>query len=87
MRKLEDETGSALVGVFFGHVLAGKVTCPESGISSPAMTRSSVVLPLPLGPSSATSSPVSTSSETSCKAGNFSKLFEICVDGDAHESQ
>src|SRR5688572_16649868 len=31
---------------------------PSSGCSSPAMMRSSVVLPEPLGPSSATSSPV-----------------------------
>ena len=31
---------------------------PASGVSRPAMMRSSVVLPEPLGPSSATSSPV-----------------------------
>ena len=30
---------------------------PLSGVSNPAMSRSTVVLPLPLGPSSATNSP------------------------------
>ena len=33
---------------------------PASGVSNPAITRSSVVFPEPLGPSSATSSPCST---------------------------
>ena len=43
-------------------------TAPLSGFSSPAMIRSSVDLPLPLGPSKATSDPVGTSSETSSSA-------------------
>ena len=41
----------------------------RSGSSRPARMRSSVVLPEPDGPSSASSSPAPTSSETSCSAG------------------
>ena len=43
-------------------------TDPESGVSSPAMTRSSVDLPEPLGPSSAVSEPSGISSVTSSRA-------------------
>src|SRR4051812_6562691 len=43
-------------------------TSPASGDSRPAITRSSVDLPLPLGPSSAVSDPLSTSTETSSSA-------------------
>src|SRR5215210_6253436 len=39
-------------------------TSPASGCSSPAITRSSVDLPLPLGPSSAVSEPPAIASET-----------------------
>ena len=45
-------------------------TAPASGISRPAISRSSVVLPQPEGPSSATSSPVSTRKLTSSIAMN-----------------
>ena len=45
-------------------------TDPESGCSSPAITRSSVDLPLPLGPSSAVSDPARTSIDTSSSATN-----------------
>ena len=45
-------------------VIAG----PESGSSSPAITRSNVDLPLPLGPSSAVSDPSGIATETSCSA-------------------
>src|SRR4051794_40253546 len=45
-----------------------KNTCPRSGISSPAITRSSVVLPDPDGPRSARSSPARTSSDTPRRA-------------------
>ena len=44
-------------------------SCPLVGCSSPAISRSSVVLPEPEGPSSAISSPERMSSETSCSAG------------------
>src|SRR3954452_7685246 len=43
-------------------------TSPTSGVSSPAITRSSVDLPLPLGPSSAVREPLATSTETSSSA-------------------
>ena len=50
-----------------GTLLSGrpsKVMVPSSGDSSPAMSRNSVVLPQPLGPSRQTMSPRSTVSET-----------------------
>src|SRR5215831_3551022 len=50
-------------------------TSPESGLSSPAMTRSSVDLPLPLGPSSAVSEPLATSTETESSATKSPKRF------------
>src|SRR5690242_12890397 len=43
-------------------------TCPVSGRSRPAITRSSVDLPPPLGPSSAVSEPSGTITETSVRA-------------------
>src|SRR5215475_9828729 len=43
-------------------------TVPVSGVSSPAMTRSRVDLPPPLGPSSAVSEPEGMSTETSSRA-------------------
>src|SRR5205814_245300 len=45
-------------------------TSPPSGRSRPAITRSSVDFPLPLGPSSAVSDPLATSIETSSSATN-----------------
>ena len=45
-------------------------TVPELGFSMPEMTRSSVVLPAPLGPITATASPASTSSEMPNSAAN-----------------
>ena len=48
-------------------------TLPQSGVSSPAITRSSVDLPLPLGPSSAVSDPAGTSTETSSSATNVAE--------------
>src|SRR5215469_7082675 len=44
-------------------------TPPASGVSSPAITRSSVVLPEPEGPSSARNSPGRASIETPFSAG------------------
>jgi hypothetical protein len=43
-------------------------TEPESGVSSPAMTRRSVDLPEPLGPSRAVSEPSGIARETSSSA-------------------
>jgi len=50
-------------------------TDPSSGISSPAMARSSVVLPEPEGPSRARNSPGSARSETPFSAGKRPKRF------------
>ncbi len=44
-------------------------TRPASGRSSPAMVRSSVVLPHPLGPSSARTAPGATASDTDRSTG------------------
>ena len=41
---------------------------PDRGRSSPAIDRSVVVLPQPLGPSSVNSAPSGTSNDTSCTA-------------------
>src|SRR5205085_2447427 len=53
-------------------------TSPESGVSSPAITRSSVDFPLPLGPSSAVSEPGATASETLSSATYSPKRFVTC---------
>src|SRR4029079_7091630 len=50
-------------------------TTPASGTSSPAMTRSRVDLPPPLGPSRAVSEPDGTSTETSSRATNSPNLL------------
>ena len=50
-------------------------TDPESGCSSPAITRRSVDFPLPLGPSNAVSEPLGTSTETSSSAVKSPKRF------------
>src|SRR4051812_39493323 len=50
-------------------------TSPPSAASSPAITRRSVDLPLPLGPSSAVSDPLSTLIETSSSATNSPNFF------------
>ena len=52
-------------------------TVPVSGESRPAMIRSRVDLPPPLGPSSAVSEPDGTSSVTSSRATASPKRFEI----------
>src|SRR5256714_12792593 len=51
------------------------MTTPESGTSSPAITRSSVDLPPPLGPSSAVSEPSGTMIDTSSSATWSPKRF------------
>ena len=50
---------SRLLGGLFVMSLPSTTICPESGWSKPATSRSAVVLPQPLGPSSETNSPVS----------------------------
>src|SRR6266702_4320821 len=50
-------------------------TSPVSGVSSPAITRSSVDLPLPLGPSRPVSEPLSTEMETSSRARKSPNRF------------
>ena len=49
---------------------------PESGTSSPAITRSSVDLPEPLGPSRAVSLPSGASNEMSSRAVKSPKRLE-----------
>ena len=51
-------------------------TVPESGTSRPAITRSSVDLPEPLGPSSAVSLPSGASIEMSSRAAKSPKRLE-----------
>ena len=51
-------------------------TLPASGCSRPAITRSSVDFPLPLGPSRAVSEPVATSTETLSSATNSPNFLE-----------
>ena len=48
------------------------------------MTRSSVDLPLPLGPSSAVSEPASTETETSSQRGEVSEPLRDPFDDDRH---
>ena len=61
--RLEDDIEQALgaVGRFLGEpadAIAGRdLTCPCSGVISPAMMRKSVVLPVPLRPTSPTWAP------------------------------
>ena len=77
---LEDEADAALLRRHAGRVAAGDLDgARSSGASSPAMTRSSVDLPEPLGPSSAVSEPSSTSSETSSRARKSPKRFVTSV--------
>src|SRR5437588_105603 len=53
-----------------------KLTSPASGVSSPASTRSRVVLPEPEGPSSARNSLSSACSETFFRAGKRPNTLE-----------
>src|SRR6202158_1507325 len=50
---------------------------PDVCVSSPAMMRSSVVLPQPDGPSSATNSPSATFNDNSCSAVALPKSLRI----------
>ena len=70
---LEHEADIALLHrLVRGVLVAEEDGARRSGVSSPAISRSSVVLPEPDGPSSAISSPERMSSETSCSAGKRS---------------
>ena len=60
-------------------------TVPASGNSSPAMIRSSVVLPEPEGPSSARNSPGRASRSMSPSAVKLPKRFADAGDRDAHQ--
>ena len=66
---LENEADPPLPHGELRRVDVAKIHGAAVGVFNPAMTRSSVVLPEPEGPSSATSSPGAMSSETSRKAG------------------
>ena len=82
---LEHEADLALAHVRVGGVLAVEAArCPRSAHSSPAMMRSSVVLPEPDGPSSATSSPGRTSRLTSSQRGEAAEALADVLDCDAH---
>ena len=82
---LEDEADLALAHVGAGRVLAVEAApLPASGTSRPAMMRSSVVLPEPDGPSSATSSPARMSRlEVVADDGRAEALVQV-ADFDAH---
>ena len=60
-------------------------TVPRSATSSPAMMRSSVVLPEPDGPSSASSAPSATVKLTSFSATKLPNVLRDAVDVDAHD--
>src|SRR5271154_693515 len=62
-------------GVRSGSAMVLNETEPRVGFISRAATRSSVVFPAPLGPSSATNSPARTSSEIPRKAASDPKRF------------
>src|SRR4030042_5624216 len=53
-----------------------RVTLPEDGASSPTRMRSSLVLPIPLGPMSASRAPRATEKETSRKISSAPKDLE-----------
>ena len=74
---LEDEADPARAGCV-GHIALAERTAPLSGNSSPAMMRSSVVLPEPEGPSSATNSPSRDRQRNAVERRKAEKLFETC---------
>ena len=82
---LEDEADLALA-----HMAARsrprrrRGSLPPSGVSSPAMMRSSVVLPEPDGPSRATSSPAGTVEADVLQGGEAAELLADIFDLDAH---
>ena len=61
-------------------------TVPESGSSSPAMMRSSVDLPPPLGPSRAVSWPVGIDSDDVVEGDEVAEALGDVADVDAHQA-
>ncbi len=61
-------------------VLADSRIRPSSGVSKPASIRSSVVLPQPLGPSSAKNSPARISSDSRSTARKLPNFFDHALD-------
>ena len=83
---LEHEADATVLDRDAGGVLGPRIrTRPESGCSRPAITRSSVDLPLPLGPSRAVSEPSGTSIETSSRATKSPNCFRVLLNDDAHQ--
>ena len=81
---LEHEADMALAGaVRRAHPRRRTETSPAVGQSSPAMIRSSVVLPEPDGPSSATNSPVATFRSTPSSAMNVPNFLHDILDFNA----
>ena len=74
---LEDEADVAVPRRHGGRVLAVDVTVPVSALSSPAMMRSSVDLPPPLGPSSAVSAPAAPTRSMSSSATKSPKRLAM----------
>ena len=72
---LEDEADAALLRRQAGHIPPASGRRRASGVSSPAMTRSSVDLPLPLGPSSAVSEPLAIASDTSVERDELTEAL------------
>src|SRR5690606_4487404 len=65
-------------------------TLPADGASAPVSTRSSVVLPEPLGPSTPTTAPRATSSETPCSTSvrpNPTWTSTACSNPDPHHDR
>ena len=81
---LKDEADAALRAVRSLMSSPSNWTDPASANSSPAMMRSSVVLPEPDGPSSATSCPRGISRSTASSAVNCPNRLVIPRNGDAH---
>src|SRR5436190_18518668 len=71
MPKLRERAG------VFVRSLPSRLTSPESGGSSPAITRSSVVLPQPDGPRKQTNSPASMARLTSSSATTLPKRLPM----------
>ena len=82
---LKDEADAALARADrAGRSSPCRSTVPRSGISSPAIMRSSVVLPEPDGPSSATSSPVSMSQADVVERDEVAELLADVAKLDTH---
>ena len=82
---LEHEADAALLRRERGRVLAGdQRPCRASGFSRPAITRSSVDLPLPLGPSSAVSDAVRHLDRDVVERDEVAEALVDVLDLDAH---